>query len=106
MKKIRLMLAALAMLGGFVSVAAADLAVPAQSETRGLPFSVFIRLQQGMSEGELLLRAGKPDSESVESMRNFIVKTYYYFPTASDPWITTIRIEGGRIANLERLKKF
>jgi hypothetical protein len=106
MKKLRLILAALAMLGGFVSVAAADLAVPSQSETRGLPFGVYIRLQQGMSEGELLLRAGKPDSESVESMRNLVVKTYYYFPTASDPWITTIRIEGGRIANLERIKKF
>ena len=39
-------------------------------------------------------------------MRNDIVKTYYYFPTSSDPWITTIRLEGGRIASLERIKKF
>ena len=106
MKKILLLTVAISMLAGLVPVVAADLAVPPQNEIRGLPFDVFIRIQQGMSEGEVLLRAGKPDSQSVESMRNFVVKTYYYFPTASDPWITTIRIEGGRVANLERIKKF
>jgi hypothetical protein len=78
----------------------------AQSSARGMAFDVFIRLERGMSEGELLLRAGKPDSESVENMRYDIVKTYYYFPTASDPWITTIRVVGGRIADLDRIKKF
>jgi hypothetical protein len=78
----------------------------AQSSARGMAFDVFIRLERGMSEGELLLRAGKPDSESVENMRYDIVKTYYYFPTSSDPWITTIRVIGGRIADLERIKKF
>jgi hypothetical protein len=78
----------------------------AQAEPRGLAFDVFIRLQKGMSEGELILRAGKPDSESIENMRNNIVKTFYYFPTAADPWITSIRLEGGRIAELERIKKF
>ena len=106
MRKFLLIAAATSMLAGFVPVIAADLAVPPQNQIRGLPFDVFIRIQQGMSEGEVLLRAGKPDSESVESMRNFVVKTYYYFPTPSDPWITTIRIEGGRVANLERVKKF
>ena len=99
----------LALLVGPCSIAPLASAEPlrlAQNDARGMRFDIFIRLQQGMSEGELLLRAGKPDSESVENMRNNIVKTYYYFPTSSDPWITTIRLEGGRIANLERIKKF
>ncbi len=106
MKKRLLLLGAIVMLAGFVPAGAGELAVPAQNDVRGMPFEIFIRLQQGMSEGELLLRAGKPDSQAVENMRNDIVKTYYYFPTSSDPWITTIRLEGGRIAALERIKKF
>jgi len=77
----------------------------AQSDTRGMDFDVYIRLQNGMSEGELLLRAGKPDSESVENLRNDIVKSYYYFPTTSNPWITTITLRGGKIVNIERTKK-
>lgn len=106
MRKILLISVVVSMFSGFLPAVAGDLAVPPQNEIRGLPFDVYIRIQQGMSEGEVLLRAGKPDSQSVESMRNFVVKTYYYFPTPSDPWITTIRIEGGRVANLERVKKF
>jgi len=77
----------------------------AQKDVRGLDFDVYIRLQTGMSEGELLLRAGKPDSESVENTRNDIVKTYYYFPTIANPWITAITLRGGKIANIERTKK-
>ena len=84
----------------------APLAHAADESPRGMAFEVYIRLEHGMTEGELVLRAGKPDSQSVENMRNDIVKTYYYFPTSSDPWITTIRLEGGRIASLERIKKF
>jgi hypothetical protein len=76
------------------------------SSPRGLDFDVYIRLQTGMSEGELLLRAGKPDSESVENFRDDIVKTYYYFPTASNPWVTAIQLRGGRIVNIDRTKKF
>ena len=78
----------------------------AQSDAHGMDFDVYIRLQTGMSEGELLLRAGKPDSESIESLRNDIVKTYYYFPTIANPWITAITLRGGKIANIERTKKF
>jgi hypothetical protein len=106
MKKLRLLWVLLTLCGGLAPVAAAESPRAAESEVRGLRFEVFIRLQQGMSEGELLLRAGKPDSQAVENMRNDIVKTYYYFPTTADPWITTIRLEGGRIASLERIKKF
>ncbi len=106
MKNSHLLIVLLTLFGGPAPVAAAENLQLAQSEVRGLPFEVFIRLQQGMSEGELILRTGKPDAQSVDSMRNDIVKTYYYFPTSSDPWITTIRLEGGRIASLERIKKF
>ncbi len=106
MKNFLVMTGLLAALGGFAPGAVAETMLLAQNDTRGLAFDVFIRLQKGMSEGELLLRAGKPDSESVENMRYDIVKTYYYFPTSSDPWITTIRLVGGRIADLERIKKF
>ncbi len=106
MKNSHLLIVLLTLFGGPAPVAAAENLQLAQSEVRGLPFEVFIRLQQGMSEGELILRTGKPDARSVDSMRNDIVKTYYYFPTSSDPWITTIRLEGGRIASLERIKKF
>src|SRR5688572_10036402 len=44
--------------------------VVAQSDIRGMNFDVYIRLETGMSEGELLLRAAKPDSESIENFRN------------------------------------
>ncbi len=94
----RLLMSLLLMLVSPFGVAAAD-------DTRGMGFDIYIRLQNGMSEGELLLRAGKPDSEAVENARGNIVKTYYYFPTASDPWITTVTLRGGRIINLERVKK-
>ena len=106
MKIVVLLMGLLAAVAGLTARAAVDGMVVAQNAPRGMAFDVFIRLQKGMSEGELILRAGKPDSESVENMRNDIVKTYYYFPTSSDPWITTIRLEGGRIAELERIKKF
>ena len=75
------------------------------NDARGMDFDVFIRLESGMSEGELLLRAGKPDSESVENLLGNIIKSYYYFPTPSSPWITTITLRGGRIVNLDRVKK-
>jgi len=73
---------------------------------RGMDFDVFIRLQTGMSEGELLLRAGRPDHEGVENFRHDVVKSYYYFPTVANPYITVVTLRGGRIANLERTRKF
>jgi len=33
------------------------------------------------------------------------MKTYYCFPTTSNPWITTITLRGGKIINIERTKK-
>jgi hypothetical protein len=77
----------------------------APTDPRGMDFSVYIRLQIGMSEGELLLRAGKPDSAAVENLSGVAIKTYYYYPTLADPWITTITLRGGKIISLDRVKK-
>ena len=63
-------------------------------------------LQRGMTEAELLQRAGVPDRESVENFRHDIVKSMYYMPTAGNPYITVVTLRGGRIANLERIKQF
>jgi len=73
-------------------------------ETRGMDFSVFARLQRGMTEGELLQRAGKPDHVSLDSFE--IQKTYYYYPTPGNPYTTAVTLRSGRIFELERIKKF
>jgi hypothetical protein len=79
---------------------------PAAAPVRGMDFDTFIRLQRGMTEGELLIRAGRPDHESVENFRHDIVKTYYYFPTVANPYTTVVTLRGGRIANVDRIKRF
>ena len=73
-------------------------------EARGMDFSVFTRLQRGMTEGELLQRAGKPDHVSLDSFE--IQKTYYYYPTPGNPYTTAVTLRSGRIFELERIKKF
>lgn len=72
---------------------------------RGMDTSIYIQLQTGMSEGELILRAGKPDFESIENFRHYIVKSYYYYPTSANPFITLVTLRGGRIFNIERTQK-
>jgi hypothetical protein len=81
-------------------------AAPATSGPRGMDFSVYALLQRGMSEGELLQRAGAPDHESLDSFRRDIVKTYYYFPTPANPYTTSVVLRGGRIFEIDRVKKF
>jgi hypothetical protein len=73
---------------------------------RGMAFDTFIRLERGMTEGELLVRAGRPDHDSVESVWDYPIRTFYYFPTVADPYTTVVRLRGGRIAHIERVKKF
>lgn len=79
--------------------------VAATAPARGMTFETYIRLQRGMTEGELILRAGRPDHESVENFRNNIVKSLYYYPTIGDPYITVVTLRGGRIAEIERTRK-
>ena len=73
----------------------------ARPSVRGMDFDVYIRLRKGMSEGELLERAGPPDHQTVDgsvgrkevvrqgesdpvsvNSTELIVKTFDYFPTA------------------------
>ena len=79
---------------------------PAAPVVRGMAFDTYIRLERGMSEGELLQRAGRPDQVTAQPEQALLTKSYYYYPTASDPFITVVTVSGGRIANLERTSKF
>jgi hypothetical protein len=93
------------------------------ASARGMPFDVYIMLRPGMSEGELLQRAGPPDHESndgtvgsavttgrrrnrVQSFNNLEIRKFYYYPTLSDPFTTVITLTGGMISDLQRTRKF
>jgi len=79
--------------------------VMAQPEApRGMAFDVYIRLEHGMTEGELVLRAGRPDHQSFDNPRDG-VKTFYYYPTPANPHLTTVTLRSGRIANIERIRR-
>jgi hypothetical protein len=78
---------------------------PALASVRGMEFDTYIRLQRGMSEGELLVRAGRPDHETVDNLVDFD-RTLYYFPTVANPFTTVVRLRSGSIASIERIKRF
>jgi hypothetical protein len=78
----------------------------APAPIRGMTFETYVRLQRGMTEGELLQRAGNPDRWTVDNHRSGTVKSYYYLPTLGDPYITVVIVRDGRIDNIERTKKF
>jgi len=92
---------------------------------RGLEFRRYISLQRGMTEGELLGIGGEPDLKAdqgvaisapttVQINRNFrtaareglLLKTYTYLPILGDPYTTTITLVGGRVSEIERVRKF
>ena len=104
---------------------AAERAAAAPKQYRGLEFRAYISIQRGMSEGELLGIAGEPDLKAdqgvaisapttVQVGRNFstaartglVMKTYTYLPTSGDPFTTTITLVGGRVSEIERVRKF
>ena len=82
---------------------AAERAAAAPIPPRGLAFSSYISLYRGMSEGELLVVAGAPDFTSSDV---FADKRYTYFPTPANPFTTTISVIGGRVNQIERVRKF
>jgi hypothetical protein len=105
--------------------AAAERAAAAPKTVHGLTFSKYISIQRGMSEGELLGLAGEPDLNdtggaavtaptTVQGGRNlrvparavYSLKTYTYLPTSADPFTTTISLVGGRVSEIERIRKF
>lgn len=77
---------------------------PSGPAVRGMEFDTFIRLQTGMSEGELLVRAGRPDHEALDNLGDYD-RSFYYFPTVANPYTTVVRLRSGRIVSLERIKK-
>jgi hypothetical protein len=105
-----------------------------QPATRGMDFGVYIMLRRGMSEGELLQRAGPPDFQTydgsvgvsvvsnarridnragnrargpgVHSFSNLELKRYYYYPTVSNPFTTVLTLTGGEISELQRTRQF
>ena len=67
----------------------------------------FIR--QGMSEGEVLMKVGKPDSESIDSGggAKVTVKRWIYLPTSGDQQtITTVVLQNGKVTDVERKVSF
>ena len=100
-------------------------AAAAAKQPRGLDFSRYVSIQRGMTEGELLGIAGEPDFMSDEGYaytapgtvqvgRNLraparaglSLRTWTYLPTTPDPFTTTITLVGGRVAEIERVRKF
>ena len=63
----------------------------------------FIR--EGMSEGEVLMKIGKPDSESVDTGGGAAttVKRWIYLPSAGDQQtMTTIVLKNGKVIEVTR----
>lgn len=63
----------------------------------------FIR--EGMSEGEVLMKIGRPDSESTDTGggSTIAVKRWMYFPAPGDPQtMTTLTIREGRVVEVNR----
>jgi len=103
----------------------AERAANAPRPPRGLEFRKYVSIQRGMTEGELLSIAGAPDFVSdqgvaydapafVQTDRYVVsgarvgmtLKTWTYLPTSADPFTTTITLVGGRVSDLERVRKF
>ena len=82
---------------------AAERQAAAPKPPRGLDFRKYVSLQRGMSEGELLVIAGEPDFLSRPGIG---LRTWTYLPTVADPFTTTITVIGGRISEIERVRKF
>jgi Domain of unknown function (DUF4124) len=104
---------------------AAERAAKAPPAPRGLEFRKYISIQRGMTEGELLGIAGHPDllidqgiaisaPTTVQTGRNtrgaarsaLSMRSYTYLPTPGDPFTTTVTLVGGRVSEVERIRKF
>lgn len=105
--------------------AQAERAAAAPRPVRGLEFRKYVSLQRGMSEGEVLVIAGEPDLVSDQGIAiaapstvqlapgvrsaarvGLSMKTWTWLPTPADPFTTTLTLVGGRISELERVRKF
>jgi hypothetical protein len=94
-------LCAAALIGASLAPRPAAAQAPSARPARGMEFGTFIKLDKGMTESELMLRAGPADAVG-HGERGVV---YYYFPTVADPFLTTVTVRQGRIVNLERERK-
>lgn len=104
---------------------AAERQAAAPRQNRGLEFRKYVSIQRGITEGELLGIAGEPDLKTdqgiaiaapttVQGSKNLMTAaraglrmvTYTYMPTPADPFTTTITLVGGRVSEIERVRKF
>lgn len=104
---------------------AAERAANTPPPPRGLDFRRYVMIQRGMSEGEVLGIAGPPDllvdqgvaitapttvqtgrTTSGAAHAGLAMRSYTYLPTSSDPFTTTITLVGGRVSEVERIRKF
>lgn len=64
-----------------------------------------VHLREGMSEGEVLVKVGKPDSESFDSGggSKITVKRWIYLPHPNDQQtVTTVTLREGRVTYVSR----
>jgi hypothetical protein len=62
-------------------------------------------IYEGMSEGEVLVKIGRPDSESVDTGggSKIAVKRWIYLPASGDSQtVTTLTIREGRVTEVDR----
>ena len=62
-------------------------------------------IREGMSEGEVVMKIGRPDSESTDSGggSQVAVKRWVYFPARGDSQtITTLTIREGKVVQVDR----
>lgn len=72
-------------------------------QPRGMSFEVYSQIARGMTEAEVMQRAGAPDHESHDGWRS--AKTWTYSPTESDPFTTSVILREGRVFEVERRRK-
>jgi len=82
---------------------AAERAAVTPRPPKGLDFRRYVSIRRGMSEGEFIGAAGEPDLLLWDSRE---VRTYTYYPTPADPFTTTVTLIHGRVAEIERVRKF
>jgi hypothetical protein len=82
--------------------AAAERAALAPPQPRGLEFRKYISIQRGMSMGELVTIAGRPDIVYSEWSGTI----WTYLPVTGEPWTTTITLLNGRVHDIDRQRKF
>jgi hypothetical protein len=82
--------------------AAAERVANTPPRPHGLDFRKYVSVYRGMTEGELLTVAGSPDL----LFRDWGWVTYTYLPATGDPFTTTIRLVGGRVSEIDRVRKF